>query len=837
MTPCLHFLLNKLNQSQIRKPTDRNNLRIPDGGRSFLPSQLLFNTDFETLPGVCAILASESRKGSTCFGSICVHFAMATTSVRGSRLWPTPEECGMKGSSIKEMEDATLKEQRLLLATEAELETAFSTEQALAAQLAAAETKAQTSLTEASQMSKEALEKLSLSEERREAVAGHLSSAVEQVERRIADAEAKAEEACASLLSRHEASQREADEDLKSFKGEMESRAQAAEELISAMQDERSLMICGGLSALRGEALEARLNMSRQRMTEACAAHEAAEKREAMAKMAYREALSAEEEAASEAVSEAKQQSRVQKQRASLEIERIKTEAEAAKAEADAAEELAKGEAKTLSRDAEQKCLALTKQAEKWNADASQGMRGAAERLRGAEVAAAQIWRDSEEQIAKAVRQSECEMKAALDSCREGEAAAEAKGLRLKDELCDQLHQIQKEETSSENAWAKAMGTIQAQKQRNEEDETQRIFAAEHLGGCLLSEELAVQEEAVAFEIVEEEAASRLEAELEAHLKEAAMQNHQLAEGNEEALRPLTEALQHAKDRASKVCKAAEEAEALFNQEAAAYLRTAELRESHLQERSLTLQEELLLAKQRAQQRTSEEEATAQAIEEDARCSAEQQNRACWEEVAATHVEAAQMMKTIHEEEERLSTRAQELLDESARMEVSTRKMQEAELTEEIAAREVRTAVKEVEVALQKVQQECEHEEAAVRVRGRLEEIEMCEVEAHRRDLAEIRWQSAEWHAEEASLRCNEAIEAAASLKTEYRKELEDIQKRSEKKESEAMAKLLAAEKALATSLQWCVRQNQIGVNVLTAEQVAGVNVGDVEKSPHSPML
>lgn len=729
-----------------------------------------------------------------------------------------------------EMHDAMV-EQRRLLTLEAELETAFCTEQTLAAQLAATEATSQTTLTEASQMAEEAMERLSQTEKRREAVAQQLRLAEGQVERKLAEAEAEAEEASAKLESKHQMSQRRAEEDLESFKVEMESRARAAEELVSAMQDERSLMMCGGLSALRGEALEARLNMSRQRITEACAAREAADKREAMAATAYREAVEAEEEAAQDAVAEGQRESLLHEQRAALELQHLQAKSASAKAEADSVEKDARAEVEALLEAAQRRCVASEAQAEGWTSEALESARRTAERLSLAEAKAAQIWSESQKQIERVLRANENEVEAAEASCAAKEVAAAAEGERLNDELQERLQKIRSEENAMEAEFAKALAAIQAQQHQDSEDSAQRICAAERLENCLLEEEWAVAEGIYAFEIEEEEAASRAQSELTAHLEAATESRVQKAQERLEALRPLQMALEEEEARALRACTVAEEAEQIFHQESLASLSAAEAAEWQLRGRCAGWQEEVLEAKTAAQERTGQEEERCKAEQQAARSAAELRSRACWEEIAAENLEAAQKMDAIHGQEEFLSNQAQDLMDTAARSEVAARRLREDELVEESAAQGVREAVLEVESAMQQVLQECRHQEANLMAENRWKEVDIQEAEAAQLLLAESRRENAEVRAERASQRCNAAVESATATKRDYQLEIDEVQKEGEKKEASALQKLLEAEKSLATALYWCDKQSQIGLKMFTAEEMSSrVQVDAVDR-------
>lgn len=722
-------------------------------------------------------------------------------------------------------------EQRRLLTLEAELETAFCTEQTLAAQLAATEATSQTTMTEASQMTEEAMERLSQSEKRRDAVAQQLHLAEGQVERTLAEAEAKAEEASAKLESKYQISQRRAEEDLESFKAEMESRARAAEELVSAMQDERSLMMCGGLSALRGEALEARLNMSRQRITEACAAREAADKREAMAATAYREAVEAEEEAAQDAVAEGRRESLLHEQQAALELQHLHGKSASAKAEADSVEKDARAEVEALLEAAQRRCLASEAQAEGWTSEALESARRTAERLSLAEAKAAQIWSESQKQVEKVLRANENEVEAAETSCAAKEVAAAAEEDRLNGELQERLQKIRSEENAMDAEFAKALAAIQAQQQQDSEDSAQRICAAERLENCLLEEEWAVSEGIYAFEIEEEEAASRAQSELTAHLEAATASRRQKAQESLEALRPLQMALEEEEARALRACNAAEEAERIFHQESLASFSAAEAAERQLRTRCVGWQEEVLEAKTAAQQKTGHEEERCRGEQEAARCAAERRSRACWEEIAAENLEAAQMMEAIHGQEEFLSNQAQDLMDLAARSEVAARRLREDELMEESAAQGVREAVLEVEAAMHQLLRECRLQETNLLAENRWKEVEIQEAEAAQLLLAESRREDAEVRAERASQRCNAAVESTTATKRDYQLEIDEMQKEGEKKEASALQKLLGAEKSLATALYWCGKQSQIGLKMFTAEEMSSrVQVDAVDR-------
>ena len=120
---------------------------------------------------------------------------------------------------------------------------------------------------------------------------------------------------------------------------------------------------------------QARLNMSRQRMTEACAAacqvrvrvrdskslsffelfeaREASEKREAVVAGAYKEAFRASEEAAGRAAAEALKRQRSSEELAAKEISRLRAEALELKSEAREAEEKVRKEEEALARDTE----------------------------------------------------------------------------------------------------------------------------------------------------------------------------------------------------------------------------------------------------------------------------------------------------------------------------------------------------------------------------------------------------------------------------------------------------------------------------------------------------
>eukprot|EP00435_Cladocopium_sp_Y103_P012372 s2089_g3.t1 len=538
------------------------------------------------------------------------------------------------------------------------------------------------------------------------------------------------------------------------------------------------------LSALRGEALEARLNMSRQRITEACAAREAADKREAMAATAYREAVEAEEEAAQDAVAEGQRESLLHEQRAALELQHLQAKSASAKAEADSVEKDARAEVEALLEAAQRRCVASEAQAEGWTSEALESARRTAERLSLAEAKAAQIWSESQKQIERVLRANENEVEAAEASCAAKEVAAAAEGERLNDELQERLQKIRSEENAMEAEFAKALAAIQAQQHQDSEDSAQRICAAERLENCLLEEEWAVAEGIYAFEIEEEEAASRAQSELTAHLEAATESRVQKAQERLEALRPLQMALEEEEARALRACTVAEEAEQIFHQESLASLSAAEAAEWQLRGRCAGWQEEVLEAKTAAQERTGQEEERCKAEQQAARSAAELRSRACWEEIAAENLEAAQKMDAIHGQEEFLSNQAQDLMDTAARSEVAARRLREDELVEESAAQGVREAVLEVESAMQQVLQECRHQEANLMAENRWKEVDIQEAEAAQLLLAESRRENAEVRAERASQRCNAAVESATATKRDYQLEIDEVQKEGEKKDS-----------------------------------------------------
>eukprot|EP00434_Breviolum_minutum_P016096 symbB.v1.2.014186.t1/scaffold1032.1/size142953/4 len=558
--------------------------------------------------------------------------------------------------------------------------------------------------------------------------------------------------------------------------------------------------------------------MSRQRITEACTAREAADKREALAATAYRQALAAEEEAAQEAVAEGQRESRLHEERAATELERCSTRGAAAKVEADAAERDATKEVEALWKVARQRCQTSEEQEQRRKTEILESTSRTAERLR---VHAAQIWCESQKQIAKVLKANEQEVQAAQAACAAQELAAATEGQQLKTELHERLQMIRSEEQDMEVEWTKALNAIEAQQHQDHEDAAQRICAAEHLESCLWAEELAVEEEVYAFEIEEEEAASRILAELEVHQSEAAVQRNVRAEESEEALRPMLMALEAAEHRAFKACQVAEEAERSFHEEAANSLSSAESQERQLQLQRKRLEEEVVEAKNMAQKRIGDEEEKSRVLQLEVQFATEQRSRACWEEICAENLQAAQRMEAIREQEEFLSTQAEELLDDAAHTEVATQKMREAQLHEENAAEGLREAVTEVELALQQILKDCKDQEEAIAQKARLEEVEICEEEVQQLSLAESRWQSAEVRAEMASQRCNDATESTASTKRRYQLEMQELHKKGEKKEASAMAKLLAAEEALSTSLWWCNKQGQIGLKIFTAEELA----------------
>ncbi|CAJ1415710.1 unnamed protein product [Effrenium voratum] len=158
---------------------------------------------------------------------------------------------------------AAVAEERLRRTAEAEAAQKLRTSQALEAELTAAEASGQRELAEASKKKDEALARLASSAGTREAAAGRLQAVESRVERKMREAELRAEETQSSLVQQHRRYECQAKEDLEHFKAAMDHRAVAAEELVAAARERRRLE---GLSA---KELEAGLKMSRQLMQHA----------------------------------------------------------------------------------------------------------------------------------------------------------------------------------------------------------------------------------------------------------------------------------------------------------------------------------------------------------------------------------------------------------------------------------------------------------------------------------------------------------------------------------------------------------------------------------------
>eukprot|EP00439_Symbiodinium_sp_Y106_P075422 s1697_g14.t4 len=538
---------------------------------------------------------------------------------------------------------------------------------------------AKSSLAKAANWKDEALRHLSKIEKHRREEVRDLLEAETILRRQMQDAEDSSDKCLAELRSEHAHAERRVAREFEECDAALLVRSKAAEELLAAAEKEKSLTRMCALHGLRGEALEARLHVSRQLMVEACQAHEAADRREAVAALARSEARGAEELAVQQAASQGLMESQFLRQSAAERAEQLEEQEATVKARADKAVALVEGEVEALRHGALQ--CSVSEQAEEFIELARQGLARKSTILEKAEAAVADAWKSEEANIRAMREEQNVEVQEALESAAAAAAIGEELATELGEELRTRLRGVRSEEKQMQHECEKAI-----------EADMHRLRSTECSESEFLAERLHIEEEVLSFEVTEEEAASMLRQQLEQQINEAAEQCKELAKNTSGALQQLRELTQQAEQSTRQAEEAAEQDEKMHRCAAQQSETSAEAAEKLQQRRSLALHEEVLAAKLNAERSIAHDEWLAGEEEEAALAEEDRCIRACCEEIAAARYEAETVISSWRVEDAVLEVDAQELLDKAAELQLEQNAIQLASHSNSHTARFVSSA-------------------------------------------------------------------------------------------------------------------------------------------------
>ncbi|CAE7947561.1 ESYT3 [Symbiodinium sp. KB8] len=675
------------------------------------------------------------------------------------------------------------------------------------------------SLARAANWKDEALRNLSKIEKHRREEVKDLLEAETMLRRQMQDAEDSSDKCLAELRSEHAHAERRVAREFEECDAALLLRSKAAEELLAAADKERSLTRTCALHGLRGEALEARLHVSRQLMVEACQAHEAADRREAVAALARSEARGAEELAVQQAASQGLMESQFLRQSAAERAQQLEVQEATVKARADKAVALVEGEVEALKQGALQQCAASEQQAEEFIESARRGLVRQSAIREKAEARAADAWNSEEANIRSMREEQNLEVQEALESAAAAAAVGEELATELGEELRTRLRSIRSEEKQVQHECEKAIEAVQGKGTCQEEEDVHRLRSTECSESELLAERLHIEEEVLSFEVTEEEAASMLRHHLDLQISEAAERCKELAKNTSGALQQLCELTQHAEQSARQAQEAAEQDEKMHRCAVQQYEASAEASEKLQQLRSLALHEEVLAAKLNAELSMAHDERLAGEEEEAALSEEDRCIRACCEEIAAARYEAETVISSWRAEDAVLEVDAQELLDKAAALQVESRMLEESRCSEEETCQELVIAADEVRAAARAAVHGYEAREAiAQRTAHELQEEAKQKQEARSVDAGH-RFNSAELRAEAAARRALEAEESSWIARERYEQELASMREYGETEEAETIRRVLAAEEALANSMRWSGQHNQLGLELFGVAQ------------------